>query len=51
MNTRILKTKQIEEENSKLIKEILTGLNEWLIKHILKSDKRFVTFYYGKQKN
>lgn len=50
-NTVLKIKKQVEEENSALIKEILSKLNEWLIKHILKSDKKFVTFYHGKQKN
>jgi hemerythrin len=39
---------QVGEKNTELIEEIFLGLNEWLIKHILGSDKKFADFYHGK---
>jgi len=47
-NTILQIKSQIGEENSALIEQILAGLNEWLIKHILESDKKFVSYYHGK---
>ncbi|MDK2791390.1 MAG: hemerythrin [Deferribacteres bacterium] len=42
---------QINGNNSELIEQIFKGLNEWLIKHILGSDKSFAAFYHEKSKN
>jgi len=47
-NTVLHIKSQIGEENRSLMEQILAGLNEWLIKHILESDKKFASFYHGK---